>query len=64
VVAGTSSTPQTTPASTSSLLTVTSPASTTPVYSLSALQIQAGYVYTVFVMGDNTAMVGSLRRER
>ncbi|MDH0863045.1 DUF4397 domain-containing protein [Mitsuaria sp. GD03876] len=64
VVAGTSSTPQTTPASTSSLLTVTSPSSTTPVYSLSALQIQAGYVYTVFMMGDNTAMVGSLRRER
>lgn len=64
VVAGTSSAPQTTPASTSSLLTVTSPSSTAPVYSLSDLQIQAGYVYTVFVMGDGTSMVGSLRRER
>ncbi|MBB3295817.1 hypothetical protein FHT39_004497 [Mitsuaria sp. BK045] len=64
VVAGTASTAQTTPASTSALLTVTSPSSTTPVYSLSDLGIAAGYVYTVFVMGDNTAMVGSLRRER
>jgi hypothetical protein len=64
VVAGTSSTPQTTAASTSALLTVTSPSSTTPVYSLSELGIQAGYVYTVFVMGDSNAMVGSLRRER
>lgn len=64
VVAGTASTAQTTPASTSALLTVTSPSSTTPVYSLSDLGITAGYVYTVFVMGDNTAMVGSLRRER
>ena len=64
VVAGTGSTPSTTPASTSALLTVNSPSSTTPVYSLSELNIQAGYVYTVFVMGDSTAMVGSLRRER
>ncbi len=64
VVAGTSSTPQTTPASTSALLTVTSPSATTPVYSLSELGIQAGYVYTVFVMGDSNTMVGSLRRER
>ncbi|RZI59072.1 MAG: DUF4397 domain-containing protein [Rubrivivax sp.] len=64
VVAGTSSTPQATAASTSALLTVTSPSSTTPVYSLSELGIQAGYVYTVFVMGDSNAMVGSLRRER
>ncbi|HEY1395864.1 DUF4397 domain-containing protein [Roseateles sp.] len=64
VVAGTSSSPQTTSASTSALLTVTSPSSTTPVYSLSELGIQAGYVYTVFVMGDSNAMVGSLRRER
>ncbi|SFR93901.1 protein of unknown function [Mitsuaria sp. PDC51] len=64
VVAGTASTAQTTPASTSALLTVTSPSSTTPVYSLSDLGITAGYVYTVFVMGDSTAMVGSLRRER
>ncbi|WP_431264476.1 DUF4397 domain-containing protein [Roseateles chitinivorans] len=64
VVAGTSSSPQTTAASTAALLTVTSPSSTTPVYSLSDLGIQAGYVYTVFVMGDNNAMVGSLRRER
>ncbi|WP_377158782.1 DUF4397 domain-containing protein [Roseateles sp. UC29_93] len=64
VVAGTSSSPQATAASTSALLTVTSPSSTTPVYSLSELGIQAGYVYTVFVMGDSNAMVGSLRRER
>ena len=64
VVAGTSSSPQTTSASTSALLTVTSPSSTTPVYSLSELGIQAGYVYTVFVMGDSNTMVGSLRRER
>lgn len=64
VVAGTSSAPQTTPASTSALLTVTSPSATTPVYSLSELGIQAGYVYTVFVMGDSNTMVGSLRRER
>lgn len=64
VVAGTSSSPQTTAASTSALLTVTSPSSTTPVYSLSELGIQAGYVYTVFVMGDSNTMVGSLRRER
>ena len=64
IAAGTSSSPQTTAASTSALLTVTSPSSTTPVYSLSELGIQAGYVYTVFVMGDSNAMVGSLRRER
>ena len=64
VVAGTASTAQTTPASTAALLTVTSPSSTTPVYSLSDLGITAGYAYTVFVMGDSTAMVGSLRRER
>lgn len=64
VVSGTSSSPITTPATTASLLTVTSPASTTPVYSLSDLAIQASGVYTVFVMGDGTSMVGSLRKER
>ena len=64
VLAGTSSTPTTTAATTSSLLTVNSPASATPIYSLSSLAIQANGVYTVFVMGDNTSMVGSLRKER
>ncbi|OWQ85097.1 hypothetical protein CDN99_23105 [Roseateles aquatilis] len=64
VVAGTSSAPVTTPATTSSLLTVTSPASTTPIYSLSALAIQGNGVYTVFAMGDSNGLVGSLRKER
>jgi hypothetical protein len=64
VLAGTSSTPTTTAATTSSLLTVNSPASATPIYSLSSLAIQANGVYTVFVMGDNSSMVGSLRKER
>lgn len=64
VMAGSSSTPVTTTASTSTLLTVTSPASTTPVYSLSELAIQSYGVYTVFVMGGDANPIGSLRKER
>lgn len=64
VTPGTSSTPTTVSSSTSSLLTVTSALSSTPVFSIEDLTIQSYGVYTVFVMGDSSKMVGSLRKER
>lgn len=51
-------------ASTSSLLSVNSPTSSTPVYSIAALPVVANGVYTVFMMGASGAMVGTLRKER
>jgi Domain of unknown function (DUF4397) len=64
VTPGNSSSPTSTAASTTALLTVTSPTATTPVYSLSDLTLLSSGVYTVFVLGDTTNMIGSLRRER
>lgn len=53
------------PASSSSQLSVTSPISADPVYSVTNLTVLQGGVYTVFVMGGGTAKVqGALRRER
>lgn len=64
ITPGTTSSPISTAATTASLLSVTSPTSTTPVYTLTDLAIQSSGVYTVFVMGNGTAMIGSLRKER
>lgn len=64
ITPGTTSSPISTAATTASLLSVTSPTSTTPVYTLTDLAIQSYGVYTVFVMGNGNAMVGSLRKER
>lgn len=52
------------PSSTSSLLSVTSPTSGTPVYSLSTLAVNSSGVYSVFMMGGASNIVGVLRRER
>ncbi len=53
------------PASTSSQLSVTSPISADPVYSVTGLTVLQGGVYTVFVMGGGTTKPqGALRRER
>ena len=54
----------TVPASTSSLLSVTSPTSGTPIYSLPTLAVNASGVYSVFMMGGASNIVGVLRRER
>jgi hypothetical protein len=54
----------TVPASTSSLLSITSPTSGTPVYSLPTLAVNSSGVYDVFMMGGASNIVGVLRRER
>ncbi len=64
VAPGTSSGISNVPSSTTSLLTVSSPNSLTPVYSVSALTLVANGVYTVFVLGDPATPLGILRRER
>lgn len=64
VIPGTSSAISNVASSTSSLLSISSPTSGLPVYSVSALPVVANGVYTVFMMGGSNAMVGTLRRER
>lgn len=64
VIPGTSSAITSVASSASSLLSISSPTSGTPVYSVSALPVVANGVYTVFMMGGSNAMVGTLRRER
>lgn len=64
VVSGTASTPSVVSASTSSLLSVASPTTSTPVYSIAELPVVANGVYSVFVLGGSTSTVGTLRRER
>ena len=54
----------TVPSSTSSLLSITSPTSGTPVYTLPTLAVNASGVYSVFMMGSASNIVGTLRRER
>lgn len=67
---GSSSTPTSITASTTSQLAVTSPTALNPIFSIpttsggTALTVVANGIYTVFTMGDNSAPVGVLRRER
>lgn len=63
VIPGTASAPANVSATTSSLLSISSPTSSTPVYSISELPVLANGVYSVFVMGGAPG-VGILRRER
>lgn len=64
VQAGTTSSPVAVNASASSFLSVNTPTLVSPVFSVTGLPVTAGGVYTVFMMGTNNTMVGSLRRER
>lgn len=64
VTPGTASTPAVISASTSSLLSVSSPTSGTPVYSIAELPVVANGIYSVFLLGGANQMVGTLRRER
>ena len=52
------------PASTSMRLEVTSPASTTPIYSESALNVPGNAVYTLFMLGDAATPLHLLRKDR
>ena len=64
VTPGTASTPAVISASTSSLLSVSSPTSGTPVYEIAELPLVANGIYSVFLLGGADKMVGTLRRER
>lgn len=64
VIPGSSSSISSVTSSASSLLSISSPTSGTPVYSISELPVVGNGVYTVFMMGGSNAMVGTLRRER
>lgn len=64
VSSGLSSTPVAVNYSSSSLLQVTSPTSGTAVYSISELPIVSSGVYTVFMMGGSSNIVGTLRKDR
>ncbi|MGS0756613.1 DUF4397 domain-containing protein, partial [Roseateles sp. GG27B] len=64
VLPGTASVMVGVPSSTSSLLSVTSPSSSTPVYSIAALPVVANGVYTTFILGGTNNTTGTLRRER
>ncbi len=45
-------------------LEATTPASTTSLYLATSVSLQAGKVYSVFMLGDGTAVQGVLRRDR
>ncbi len=64
VTPGNASTALSTAASTTALLTVTSPSSASAVYTMTDMTLLSSSVYTVFVLGDPNNMIGSLRRER
>ncbi|MEJ6003185.1 DUF4397 domain-containing protein [Paucibacter soli] len=64
VVPGSSSANSSIPSSTASLLSVSSPTSGTPVFSIASLPVLSSGVYSVFVMGGASNMLGTLRRER
>jgi len=64
VVPGTSSANSSIPSSTASLLSVSSPTSGTPVFSIASLPVLSSGVYSVFMMGGSANMLGTLRRER
>ncbi|WIT13442.1 DUF4397 domain-containing protein [Paucibacter sediminis] len=64
VVPGTSSANSSIPSSTASLLSVSSPTSGTPVFSIASLPVLSSGVYSVFMMGGASNMLGTLRRER
>jgi hypothetical protein len=64
VVPGTSSTPASVSSTTSSQLDVNAPTSVAPIFSKSSLALTANGVYTVFMLGDPAAPVGTLRKER
>lgn len=58
------STPQSMTASTTVRLEATSPAVTGSMYLATDVTLQAGHVYTVFMLGDSSASTGVLRRDR
>lgn len=64
VLPGTTSVAATVPPSTATLLSVTSPFSSTPIYSIAGLPVVANGINTVFVLGGANTMAGTLRRER
>ncbi len=64
ISSGTASSVVSVNASTASLLSINSPTSGTPVYSVSDLPVVSGGIYTVFMMGNTSSIQGTLRRER
>ncbi|MCV2367881.1 DUF4397 domain-containing protein [Roseateles oligotrophus] len=64
VLPGASSTPSLLSSSVSSLLSVSSGASSSPAYSITDLPLVSNGVYSVFMLGGADKMVGTLRRER
>ncbi|MCV2350496.1 DUF4397 domain-containing protein [Paucibacter sp. Y2R2-4] len=63
VLPGTVSALSSVPASSSSLLTVSSPSSSTPVFGASGLAVPQGAVFSLFMMGDPASPVGQLVRD-
>lgn len=64
IQAGSSSSNYTVTYSTSSLLSVTTPSSATAIYTIEELPVNANSVYSVFVLGSDSQLIGSLRKER
>lgn len=64
IQAGSSSSNYTVTYSTSSLLSVTTPSSATAIYTIEELPVNANSVYSVFVLGADSQLIGSLRKER
>ena len=64
IQSGTSSANYTVTYSSSSLLSVTTPSSSTAVYTIEELPVNANSVYSVFVLGAEGQLIGSLRKER
>ncbi len=64
IQAGSSSGNYTVTYSTSSLLSVTTPSSATAIYTIEELPVNANAVYSVFVLGSDGQLIGSLRKER
>lgn len=61
---GTASTPATLASSSAARVDVTAASAAQPVYSVDSVNLQTGSVYTVFVLGGNTAPTGVIRKER
>jgi hypothetical protein len=64
VAFGAASTPESITASSTIRLEVTTPVRTTPLYSAADVSLTAAKVYTMFVMGDASAPVAVLRKDR
>ncbi len=64
IPAGTASSYGTVTASTSTRIDVFSPASLTPIYSESALSVPGNAVYTLFMLGDASAPIHLLQKDR